>query len=119
MLTDTHTHICDTAFDADRAEVLARAEQSGIRAIIAVGEDQADGKKNLVLAREFPILKPAAGLYPTHLDLAAAEKMAARISQLKEAGDSIGGVVTCVARNVPVGLGEPARNRFIRSSRRR
>jgi chorismate synthase len=40
-------------------------------------------------------------------DPIAAEKMAARISQLKEAGDSIGGVVTCVARNVPVGLGEP------------
>jgi TatD DNase family protein len=79
LLTDTHTHICDAVFDADRAEVLARAEQSGIRAIIAVGEDQADGQKNLVLAREFPILKPAAGLYPTHLDLAAAEKMAAFI----------------------------------------
>ena len=40
-------------------------------------------------------------------DPIAAEQMAARISQLKEAGDSIGGVVTCVARNVPVGLGEP------------
>ena len=39
MLTDTHTHICDEAFNADRADVLARAEQSGIRAIIAVGED--------------------------------------------------------------------------------
>ena len=40
-------------------------------------------------------------------DTTAAAQMAARISQLKEEGDSIGGVVTCVARNVPVGLGEP------------
>nr|MBL0713746.1 chorismate synthase [Desulfobacterales bacterium] len=40
-------------------------------------------------------------------DPRAAEQMTARITQLKEAGDSIGGVVTCVARNVPVGLGEP------------
>ena len=79
MLTDTHTHICDAVFDADRAEILARAEQSGIRAIIAVGEDLADGRKNLVLAREFPILKPAAGLYPTRLDIAAAEEMMAFI----------------------------------------
>jgi TatD DNase family protein len=79
LLTDTHTHICDAVFDADRAEVLVRAEQSGIRAIIAVGEDLADGQKNLFLAREFPILKPAAGLYPTHLDLAAAEEMTAFI----------------------------------------
>ncbi len=40
-------------------------------------------------------------------DPTTAAKMAERISQLKEAGDSVGGVVTCVARNVPVGLGEP------------
>jgi TatD DNase family protein len=79
LLTDTHTHICDAAFDADRAGVLARAELAGIQAIIAVGEDLADGRKNLVLAREFPILKPAAGLYPTHLDLTAAEEMMAFI----------------------------------------
>jgi chorismate synthase len=29
------------------------------------------------------------------------------ILQLKEEGDSIGGIVSCVCRNVPVGLGEP------------
>ena len=40
-------------------------------------------------------------------DLRAAEKMATRIAAVKEAGDSIGGVVSCVARNVPIGLGEP------------
>ncbi len=40
-------------------------------------------------------------------DAIAAEQMAARITHLKAEGDSIGGVVTCVARNVPVGLGEP------------
>jgi chorismate synthase len=40
-------------------------------------------------------------------DTLAAEQMVARITQVKEAGDSIGGVVSCVARNVPVGLGEP------------
>jgi chorismate synthase len=40
-------------------------------------------------------------------DAIAAEKMAHRISQMKGEGDSVGGVVTCVARNLPVGLGEP------------
>lgn len=76
MLTDTHAHICDEAFDADRANVIARARQSGIQSIIAVGEDLADAEKNIALAREFPVLKPAAGLYPTHLDPAAADEMA-------------------------------------------
>lgn len=40
-------------------------------------------------------------------DLAAAERMIASVKQAREAGDSLGGVVTCVCRNVPVGLGEP------------
>ena len=40
-------------------------------------------------------------------DMAAAERMIERATALKNAGDSIGGVLTCVARNVPMGLGEP------------
>ena len=39
--------------------------------------------------------------------LQAAEKMAHSIEKLKEKGDSIGGIVSCVCRNVPAGLGEP------------
>ncbi len=75
LITDTHTHICDASFDADREAVLARAAAAGLGAVVAVGEDLADAERNLALAREYPILKPAAGLYPTHLDRAAAAAM--------------------------------------------
>ncbi|NCG21090.1 MAG: chorismate synthase [Rhodobacterales bacterium] len=40
-------------------------------------------------------------------DAAAAEKMALRIRQIKKKGDTIGGVVRCVARGIPAGLGAP------------
>ena len=40
-------------------------------------------------------------------DRKTAEQMATRIAQLKDEGDSVGGIVSCMARNVPVGLGEP------------
>ena len=40
-------------------------------------------------------------------DEAAAEKMLERIDEIRKQGNSIGGVVTCVARNVPAGLGSP------------
>lgn len=40
-------------------------------------------------------------------DEAAAEKMLERIDEIRKSGNSIGGVVTCVARNVPAGLGSP------------
>ncbi len=36
-----------------------------------------------------------------------AARMEAYIRQVRKAGDTIGGVVSCVIRNVPVGLGEP------------
>lgn len=40
-------------------------------------------------------------------DQAAARKMAAEILRMKRAGDSVGGVVTCVCLGVPAGWGEP------------
>ncbi|CAM1349811.1 chorismate synthase [Tenacibaculum ascidiaceicola] len=40
-------------------------------------------------------------------DEVSAEKMIAKIQEIRKAGDTIGGTITCVAQNVPVGLGEP------------
>jgi len=40
-------------------------------------------------------------------DLMAAEKMIARIKEVRSQGDSIGGTIECVVRGVPAGLGEP------------
>ena len=40
-------------------------------------------------------------------DASAAAEMAARIDAARRRGDSLGGVVECVARCVPAGLGEP------------
>lgn len=40
-------------------------------------------------------------------DQAKATEMEAYIKQIRKEGDTIGGIVTCVIKNVPVGLGEP------------
>ncbi|MFM1848656.1 MAG: hypothetical protein RL417_2130 [Pseudomonadota bacterium] len=40
-------------------------------------------------------------------DRGASARMIERIEAVRDEGDSVGGVVGCVARNVPVGLGEP------------
>mmetsp|Transcript_26550 Transcript_26550/g.41928 ORF Transcript_26550/g.41928 Transcript_26550/m.41928 type:complete len:424 (+) Transcript_26550:70-1341(+) len=40
-------------------------------------------------------------------DAAAAERMVARIDEVRKSGNSIGGVVEVAARNVPAGLGAP------------
>jgi chorismate synthase len=44
--------------------------------------------------------------------LATAKKMIARIKQVRSAGDSVGGVITCRIRGVPPGWGEPVFDRL-------
>jgi TatD DNase family protein len=74
-IVDTHAHICDPAFDADRHAVLEMAEAAGVGAVIAVGENISDARRNIELAAEHPMLRPAAGLYPSILDQAQADEM--------------------------------------------
>lgn len=40
-------------------------------------------------------------------DEESAEKMIDKIKEIRKAGDTIGGTITCIAQNIPVGLGEP------------
>ena len=40
-------------------------------------------------------------------DQDTAEKMEAYIKQIRKEGDTVGGTITCVIQNVPIGLGEP------------
>jgi TatD DNase family protein len=91
-LVDVHAHLCDPVFDADRAEVLARAREAGIAAVIAVGENLADARKNLELAAVHPMIRPAAGLYPTQLSLDQAAEMHGFIRNHKDLLAAIGEV---------------------------
>ena len=40
-------------------------------------------------------------------DEATAEKMETYIREIRKAGDTVGGTITCVIQNAPIGLGEP------------
>lgn len=40
-------------------------------------------------------------------DMDTAQRMEQRIQEVKKQGDTIGGTITCVVQNVPIGLGEP------------
>ena len=45
-------------------------------------------------------------------DESAAERMIDKIKEIRKQGDTIGGTITCVIQNVPVGLGEPIFNKL-------
>src|SRR5205085_12563314 len=40
-------------------------------------------------------------------DLEVSERMIQYIEQLKEEGDSTGGIINCIIKNPPIGIGEP------------
>ena len=65
-LFDTHTHLDQPEFDADRAEVIARAHQSGVETILAVGVDLPSSRAAVRLAEQFPGVYAAVGVQPNH-----------------------------------------------------
>ncbi len=92
-MIDTHAHLCDPAFAADLPEVLARARTAGVKAVIAVGETLADADRNLALAAAHPdLVRPAAGLFPTVLDPAEAERLIGWMRAHRDALVAIGEV---------------------------
>jgi TatD DNase family protein len=80
-LTDVHAHICDSVFDSDREAVLARAREAGVAAVIGVAENLEDARRTIELAGAHPMIRPAAGLYPTRLNREEAAEMLAFVRE--------------------------------------
>ncbi|HEX9166032.1 MAG TPA: TatD family hydrolase [Gemmatimonadales bacterium] len=64
MLVDTHCHLADPAFDADREAVLARAREAGVGHVVAVGENRARSEQAADLARRHAGVSATAGIHP-------------------------------------------------------
>lgn len=62
-LFDIHAHLHDKAFDEDRDAVLQEMKEYGLGAI-TVGTDQAESKKAIELAKNYPHIYAAVGLHP-------------------------------------------------------
>jgi TatD DNase family protein len=60
---DTHAHIQDPAFDADRADMLARARDAGVDRIMTIGTDIEDSRRAQAVARQHG-LTYALGIHP-------------------------------------------------------
>jgi TatD DNase family protein len=66
MLTDTHAHLDEAAFDADRAEVIARAHSAGVETILAIATTADSSAVGLALAAEFPGVFASVGIHPNY-----------------------------------------------------
>ena len=69
MLIDTHSHIYDEAFDADRNEVVERAHAEGVERIILPAIDGESNERLFALCRECgDYVVPLMGLHPTSVN---------------------------------------------------
>ena len=64
VLVDTHCHLDDRQFDADRDAVIERAYKSGVEQIIAVGYDLVSSRRSVALAQSRPGVFAAVGIHP-------------------------------------------------------
>lgn len=85
-LTDTHSHIYDEAFDADRDETMARALAAGVERMLLPAIDSGSHGALFATCRAYPgVCLPMMGLHPTSVndnpswreELALVEKMLA------------------------------------------
>jgi len=62
---DSHVHLGDPAFDADREDVIARARATGAQALVCIGESLAAAERAEGIARAHPgFVYFTAGLHP-------------------------------------------------------
>lgn len=62
---DSHCHLADPAFDADREQVIARARQTGARALVCIGESLDAAARARAIAEAHPgFVYHTAGVHP-------------------------------------------------------
>ena len=61
-MVDSHAHLDDARFDADRDEVIARARDAAVELIVCPGTDLAGSRRALELAHEYDCVLAAAGI---------------------------------------------------------
>ncbi|MCG6976180.1 MAG: TatD family hydrolase [Acidiferrobacterales bacterium] len=67
-LVDTHCHLDDTAFDADRDEVLRHCRELGVDRIVIPAVTRSGWDALLNLCAHHPELAPALGLHPVYIE---------------------------------------------------
>jgi TatD DNase family protein len=64
MLIDSHAHLEMREFDNDRDEVVRRAKETGVDAIVTVGTNLRECRKAVALAAQYDAVYAALGIHP-------------------------------------------------------
>ena len=66
-LFDTHCHLDEPAFDGDRDDVIGRARQAGVVAMLTIGTTAVSSEKALELAKKHTDVFSAVGIQPNYV----------------------------------------------------
>jgi TatD DNase family protein len=64
MFIDSHAHLDMAHFDADRDDVIERAREAGVTAILTLGVDGASSQRAVALAQQYEGVFAAVGIHP-------------------------------------------------------
>src|SRR5205823_1116609 len=64
MLIDSHCHLDDARYDADREAMIARACESGVEHFITIGCDLETSHAAVALAKQHPFISATVGVHP-------------------------------------------------------
>ena len=84
MLVDVHCHLVFPQLYRKRNEIIKRAKEAGISAIIECATDVMTNRKVKKLAEEFKIIKPAYGIFPTEAEPMSKQEILSEIEWIKK-----------------------------------
>lgn len=63
-MIDSHAHLSFPQFDADREDVIRRAREAGLAAIVEIGADLESSRAAVVLAEQYEFIHATVGIHP-------------------------------------------------------
>ncbi len=93
MLFDSHTHLDDRKFDADRDEVIQEILNAGVTYALNAGADMDSSRRAIALSKKYPFIYASVGVHPSdavymteenieHLRTLAAEEKVVAIGEI-------------------------------------
>ncbi|MBS3145805.1 TatD family hydrolase [Candidatus Woesearchaeota archaeon] len=95
MLIDVHAHLQYKDFENDLDDVIKRAEEVGVKAIIVNGLTKEDNKKVLELSKKYDVIKVALGIHPNEVKSTSDKDFEEIFSFIRENKDNIIAIGEC------------------------
>lgn len=84
MFVDTHLHVADSKFDADRQTVITQAQEAGVSLLIEIAESPESWDAAVALTEKYPFVFASLGIHPHHAHEAGPDRWPELSKKLRE-----------------------------------